>query len=87
MYNFTLNIPTIIHFGKDTLPYLSELKDYGKKALLVYGGGSIKKNGIYDSAMAILNDADVEVVELSGVEPTQELKRYVKVWKSARLKM
>lgn len=74
MYNFTLNIPTIIHFGKDTLSYLSELKDYGKKALLVYGGGSIKKNGIYDSAMTILKDADVKVVELSGVEPNPRIE-------------
>ena len=46
MYNFTLQIPTRIHFGKDTISYLSELKEYGDKVLLVYGGGSIKKNGI-----------------------------------------
>jgi len=46
MYNFTFNIPTKIHFGKDTISNLSELKAYGSKVLLVYGGGSIKKNGI-----------------------------------------
>lgn len=43
MYNFTFNIPTKIHFGKDTISSLSELKAYGSKVLLVYGGGSIKK--------------------------------------------
>ena len=42
MYNFTFNIPTKIHFGKDTISSLSELKAYGSKVLLVYGGGSIK---------------------------------------------
>ena len=44
MYNFTFNIPTKIHFGKDTISSLSELKAYGSKVLLVYGGGSIMKN-------------------------------------------
>ena len=39
MYNFTFNIPTKIHFGKDTISSLSELKAYGSKVLLVYGGG------------------------------------------------
>ena len=42
MYNFTFNIPTKIHFGKDTISNLSA-KAYGSKVLLVYGGGSIKK--------------------------------------------
>ena len=42
MYNFTFNIPTKIHFGKDTISSLSELKAYGSKVLLVYGGGSIE---------------------------------------------
>ncbi|MCI7497868.1 MAG: NADH-dependent alcohol dehydrogenase, partial [Oscillospiraceae bacterium] len=51
MYNFTLHIPTAIHFGKGAISHLDELKNYGNKLLLVYGGGSIKKNGIYDTAM------------------------------------
>ncbi len=46
MYNFTFNIPTKIHFGKDTISSLSELKAYGSKVLLVYGGGSIKKKTV-----------------------------------------
>ena len=57
MYNFTFNIPTKIHFGKDTISSLSELKAYGSKVLLVYGGGSINKKGLYDTAMKILKDA------------------------------
>ena len=57
MYNFTFNIPTKNHFGKDTISNLSELKAYGSKVLLVYGGGSIKTNGLYDTAMKILKDA------------------------------
>ena len=41
MYNFTWNIPTVIHFGKDQLSHLEELKESGNKVLMVYGGGSI----------------------------------------------
>ena len=74
MYNFTFNIPTKIHFGKDTISSLSELKAYGSKVLLVYGGGSIKKNGLYDTAMKILKDAGLTVFELSGVEPNPKIE-------------
>ena len=74
MYNFTFNIPTKIHFGKDTISSLSELKAYGSKVLLVYGGGSIKKNGLYDTAMKIIKDAGLTVFELSGVEPNPKIE-------------
>ena len=74
MYNFTFNIPTKIHFGKDTISSLSELKAYGSKVLLVYGGGSIKKNGLYDTAMKILKDAGLTMFELSGVEPNPKIE-------------
>ena len=74
MYNFTLQIPTTIHFGKGAISYLEELKNYGSKALLVYGGGSIKKNGIYDTALKILNNVGVAVAELSGVEPNPRIE-------------
>ena len=74
MYNFTFNIPTKIHFGKDTISSLSELKAYGSKVLLVYGGGSIKKNGLYDTAMKILKDSGLTVFELSGVEPNPKIE-------------
>lgn len=74
MYNFTLHIPTIIHFGKGAISHLDELKNYGSKTLLVYGGGSIKKNGIYDTALSILKNAGVAVVELGGVEPNPRIE-------------
>lgn len=74
MYNFTLQIPTTIHFGKGAISYLEELKNYGSKALLVYGGGSIKKNGIYDTALRILENVGVAVSELGGVEPNPRIE-------------
>ncbi len=74
MYNFTMQIPTKIHFGKGMISHLSELKEYGSKVLLVYGGGSIKRNGIYDRAVSILKDAGLLIYELSGVEPNPRIE-------------
>lgn len=55
--NFSYCNPTKLYFGKDALDYLGgELNKYGKNVVLVYGGGSIKKNGIYDAVMKILKD-------------------------------
>ena len=54
MNNFTYSIPTVIHFGKGQISHLSELKKSGDKVLMVYGGGSIKRSGLYDEAMKIL---------------------------------
>ena len=90
MYNFSFHIPTIIHFGKGTITHLEELKDYGKKVLLVYGGGSIKKNGIYDNAIKILKDAGLEILELSGVEPNpriQTVREGVRICKEEKIDM
>ncbi|MGN0656830.1 MAG: iron-containing alcohol dehydrogenase [Ruminiclostridium sp.] len=90
MYNFTLQIPTTIHFGKGAISYLEELKNYGSKALLVYGGGSIKKNGIYDTALKILKNAGVAVAELSGVEPNpriETVRKGVEICKSEGIDM
>ncbi len=69
MKNFAFSLPTKVYFGKGQIDHLTELADYGKKALLVYGGGSIKRNGIFDRAVELLTGAGVEVVELGGVEP------------------
>lgn len=88
MYNFSFQIPTTIHFGRGTISFLTELKDYGKKVLLVYGGGSIKKNGIYDKAMKILQDVNLEVLELSGVEPNpriETVRKGVEICKSEKI--
>ena len=52
MLNFLYDIPTKVYFGEGEIKHLGEaLKEYGKRVLLVYGGGSIKRNGIYDDAM------------------------------------
>ena len=74
MYNFTYSVPTRIHFGKGQISHLNELRESGEKVLLCYGGGSIKKNGIYDDAMKIMKDAGLTVFELSGVEPNPRIE-------------
>ena len=74
MINFTHSIPTCIHFGKGQISHLSELAQSGSKVLLVYGGGSIKKMGIYDEAMKILKEAGLTVFELSGVQPNPRIE-------------
>jgi len=72
MRNFTYHNPTKILFGKDTTDHLAEeMKNRGKNILFVYGGGSIKKNGLYDRVMRQLGDK--HVYELSGVEPNPRL--------------
>jgi alcohol dehydrogenase len=74
MDNFTFYNPTKLIFGKGQLEELkNEVPQYGKKVLLVYGGGSIKRNGLYDSVMNTLNEIGAEVFELSGVEPNPRL--------------
>ena len=66
--NFTYCNPTKLYFGKDALQNLpAELAKYGKKVILVYGGGSIKKNGIYDAVTKILAEAGKDVAEIAGV--------------------
>lgn len=72
MNNFTFHIPTDIRFGKDQIQCLpEELAKYGKKVLLVYGGGSIKRSGLYDKIRELLKD--FEVSELPGIEPNPKL--------------
>ncbi|WHX44130.1 iron-containing alcohol dehydrogenase [Bacillus pumilus] len=74
MENFIYYNPTKLKFGKGQLDGLkSELARYGKRVLLVYGGGSIKKNGLYDNVISALNEAEADVFELSGVEPNPRL--------------
>ncbi|PEY73211.1 iron-containing alcohol dehydrogenase [Bacillus thuringiensis] len=74
MKNFVFQNPTKLIFGKRELEQLrTEIPKYGKKVLIVYGKGSIKQNGIYSSILTILNELNVEVFELSGVEPNPRL--------------
>ena len=68
--NFTYCNPTKLYFGKDALEGLNaELSKYGKNVLLVYGGGSVKKNGIYDKVVSVLKANGKEVFEDAGVMP------------------
>ena len=74
--NFTYCNPTKIYFGKDALSGLKEeLPKYGKNVLLVYGGGSIKKNGIYDKVCAILKECGKNVFEDAGVMPNPTVEK------------
>ncbi len=74
MNNFTFYNPTKLIFGKDQVEQLKTLvPQYGKKVLLVYGGGSIKRNGLYDKVTTYLKEIDVELFELAGVEPNPRL--------------
>lgn len=73
MNNFIYHVYTDVRFGKDQINTLPELiAPLGKKVLLVYGGGSIKKNGIYAKIQELLSDC--EIYELSGIEPNPKIE-------------
>lgn len=66
--NFVYSNPTKLYFGDNAISFLSdELKNYGPKVMLSYGGGSIKKNGIYDDVVRILKEAGKTIIEDPGV--------------------
>ena len=68
--NFSYCNPTKLYFGDQTAKGLNrELPKYGKNVVLIYGGGSIKKNGIYDEIVKLLEDNGKHVAEISGVMP------------------
>lgn len=70
MKDFIFHNPDKVYFGRDQIGHLpEELLKFGKKVLLVYGGGSIKRNGIYDTVTKLLKENGMEVFELPGVEP------------------
>lgn len=74
--NFTYCNPTKLYFGEDALSGLgTELKKYGKNVVLVYGGGSIKKNGIYDDVVRILQEEGKNVAEIAGVMPNPTVEK------------
>ncbi|MDN5708657.1 MAG: iron-containing alcohol dehydrogenase [Planococcus sp. (in: firmicutes)] len=91
MNAFSFYNPVKLIFGKGQLEALkNEVPNYGKKVLVVYGGGSIKKNGLYDEVMATLNEMGVEIHELSGVEPNPRLstaKRGIEICKQENIDM
>lgn len=74
--DFTYHNPTRVHFGKGALNALrEELDQYGPTVQLVYGGGSIKKNGVYDQVIAVLDAAGKTVVEDGGVMPNPTVEK------------
>ena len=83
MNDFQFHNTTKVYFGKDQLGHLhEEVLKYGKSVLVVYGGGLIKKIGLYDKVMKELKDNNVEVYELAGVEPNP---RHTTVNKGAKI--
>ena len=75
MNSFIYDIPVKVYFGRDQLSHLgTELRKFGRRVLLTYGGGSIKRNGLYDRVVTELRNADMEVYELSGIEPNPRIE-------------
>ena len=75
MLNYIHDIPTKLYFGKGQISCLDEvLRPLGKKVLLTYGGGSIKKTGLYDTVVDILKKGGYTVTELSGIEPNPRIE-------------
>ena len=81
--NFSYHNPTKLYFGENSLEYLKEeLPKYGKNVQLIYGGGSVKKSGVYDSIVAILRKNGKEIFEDGGVMPNptvEKLREGVKI--------
>ena len=74
--NFAYCNPTKLYFGENSLTYLNtELPKYGSNVVLIYGGGSVKKNGIYDAVTEILKATGKNVAEISGVMPNPTLAK------------
>ncbi|MGC7871440.1 iron-containing alcohol dehydrogenase [Desulfosporosinus sp. SYSU MS00001] len=75
MLNFDYSIPTKIFFGKDQIQKLPEqILEFGSRVLLIYGGGSIKKIGLYDQAIKLLRETNIPFWELSGVDPNPKIE-------------
>lgn len=74
MLNFNFQVPTRIIFGRDRVDELGkELLKYGRRVLLVYGGGSIKRSGLYERVLKIFADNEISHIELSGVQPNPRI--------------
>ena len=84
MQNFTFSYPTKVYFGEGALDRSlpGELAHVGKNVMLAYGGGSIKRNGVYDAVMKLLAEADKNVIEFGGIMPNPT---YAKVQEGAAL--
>lgn len=91
MNPFIFHNPTRLYFGKGQLAKLkNELPNPGTAVLLVYGGGSIKRSGLYDQVMALLQECGAVVHELSGVEPNPRVstvRKGVEICRSASIEL
>ena len=90
MNNFSFRCPTRIVFGKDTIAKVAEnIRDFGgSRVLMVYGGGSIKRNGVYETVTASMKEAGIYYVELPGVQPNPRLSlvlRGIEVFREEKL--
>lgn len=89
MNSFVYDIPVKVYFGENQLQYLGEeLSKFGKRVLLTYGGGSIKKTGLYDTVMSEIEKNGLEVFELSGIEPNpriESVRKGVRICKDEKI--
>lgn len=89
MNGFIYDIPVKVYFGENQLQYLGEeLRKFGKRVLLTYGGGSIKKTGLYDTLIAEMGKAGMEIFELSGIEPNpriESVRKGVRICKDEKI--
>ena len=83
--NFSYHNPTKLYFGEDAMSHMvNELKSYGKVVMLSYGGGSVKRNGVYDTVIAALKEAGKTVVEDPGVMPNPTYEKVLEGCKLVR---
>lgn len=84
MNKFTFSYPTKVYFGEGSAQqaFATELGKTGKTVMLAYGGGSVKKNGIYDEMKSMLSQAGKTVIDFSGIMPNPT---YTKVQEGAAL--
>ena len=83
--DFSYCNPTRLYFGENSLDNLSkELAKYGNKVMLTYGGGSIKKSGLYDKVIAILKESGKEIFEDPGVMPNPTVEKLYEGCKIAK---
>jgi alcohol dehydrogenase YqhD (iron-dependent ADH family) len=89
--DFSFCNPTKLYFGEHALEHLpEELKKYGSNVVLTYGGGSIKKNGIYDDVMKVLKETGKNVTEISGIMPNPtvaKLNEGIKIARDAKVNL
>lgn len=78
MKDFIYDVPTKIYFGPNQLSNLGpELQKYGKNVLITYGGGSIKRNGLYDRVISELNKGGFNIFELANIEPNPRVESVI----------